>query len=152
MQDLKKRHKQFAIDVATLLQQLPKSLVNRAYSDQLIRSSSSPGTNYRAACRGKSTADFINKLKIVEEELDESVYFLELLHHFNPDIRHVIDDLIKEGNGLLAITITSIKTARSRQGTRDEVQGTRYKGRGTRDEGRGTRDEVEGRRRMKEGK
>jgi four helix bundle protein len=113
MQDLKKRHKQFAIDVATLIQQLPKSVVNTAYSNQLIRSSSSPGTNYRAACRGKSLADFINKLKIVEEELDESVYFLELLHHFNPDCRHIIDDLTREGNELLAITIKSIKTARS---------------------------------------
>ena len=58
--------------------------------------------------------DFINKLKIVEEELDESVYFLELLHHFNPDQRHIIDELTKEGNELLAITITSIKTSRSK--------------------------------------
>ena len=113
MQDLKKRHKKFAIDVASLIQALPKSTVNTAYCNQLIRSSSSPGTNYRSACRGKSTADFINKLKIVEEELDESLYFLELLHHFNPDFRHMIDDLIKEGNELLAITIKSIKTTRS---------------------------------------
>lgn len=114
MQDLKKRHKQFAIDVATLILQLSKSIINTAYSNQLIRSSSSPGTNYRAACRAKSMKDFINKLKIVEEELDESVYFLELLHHFNPDYRDIIDDLIKEGNELLAITITSIKTSRSK--------------------------------------
>ena len=85
-----------------------------AYSNQLIRSSSSPGTNYRAACRGKSIANFINKLKIVEEELDESGYFLELLHHFNPDSPHIIDDLIKEDNELLAITVTSIKTSRSK--------------------------------------
>jgi four helix bundle protein len=117
MQDLKKRHKQFAIDVATLIQQLPKSVINTAYSNQLIRSSSSPGTNYRAACRGKSMADFINKLKIVEEELDESIYFLELLRHFNPDHRHLIDDLIKEENELLAITIKSIKTARDKPRT-----------------------------------
>ena len=114
MQDLKKRHTQFAIDVATLILQRPKSVINTAYSNQLIRSSSSPGTNYRAACRAKSMKDFINKLKIVEEELDESVYFLELLHHFNPDHRHIIDELTKEGNELLAITITSIKTARSK--------------------------------------
>jgi four helix bundle protein len=104
---------QFAIDVATLIQQLPKSVVNAVYSNQLIRSSSSPGTNYRAACRGKSTRDFINKLKIVEEELDESVFFLELLHYFNPDHRHIMDDLIKKGNELLAITVTSIRTTRS---------------------------------------
>src|SRR5687767_4037980 len=117
MQDLKKRRKQFAIEVAALIQQLPRSVVNAAYSNQLIRSSSSPGTNYRSACRGKSMADFINKLKIVEEELDESIYFLELLHHFNPDCRHIIDALMKEGNELLAITIKSIKTARTKPRT-----------------------------------
>lgn len=72
MQNLKNRFMQFAIDVAILIQKLPESRVNDAYCNQLIRSSSSPGTNYRAACREKSTADFINKLKIVEEELDES--------------------------------------------------------------------------------
>lgn len=117
MQDLKKRHKQFAIDVAELLLQLPKSTVNNAYSNQLIRSSSSPGTNYRAACRAKSTADFINKLKIVEEELDESMYFLELLHHFNPDLRQGINPLVKESEELLAITISSIKTVRNKPRT-----------------------------------
>jgi four helix bundle protein len=85
MQDLKGRYKMFAINVGTLIQKLPKNTVNIAYSNQLIRSSSSPGTNYRAACRGKSLPDFINKLKIVEEELDESIYFLELLEHFNSD-------------------------------------------------------------------
>jgi four helix bundle protein len=113
MQDLKKRYMQFAIDVALLIQKLSKSTINIAYSNQLIRSSSSPGTNYRAACRGKSSADFINKLKIVEEELDESAYFLELLHYFNPDERAEIELLIKEANELLAITVASIKTTKS---------------------------------------
>jgi four helix bundle protein len=63
MQDLKNRYKQFAIDAGALIQKLPKSTINVAYANQLIRSSSSPGTNYRAACRGKSRAHFINKLK-----------------------------------------------------------------------------------------
>jgi four helix bundle protein len=69
------------------------------------------GANYRAASRAKSTADFINKLKIVEEEADESLYWLELLKELdknNPEI----DRLLKEGNELLAITVASIKTAR----------------------------------------
>jgi four helix bundle protein len=113
MQDLKKRFFQFAINVALLIQKLPKSTINNAYSNQLVRCSSSPGTNYRAAQRGKSTADFINKLKIVEEELDESIYFLELLHYFNPDERPEIDSLIKEANELLAIVVSSIKTSRA---------------------------------------
>ena len=112
MQDLKNRYKSFAIETGVLIQQLPKSIINTAYSNQLIRSSSSPGTNYRAACRGKSTADFINKLKIVEEELDESIYFLELVQHFNPRFEAQIIKLLKESNELLAMTVASLKTAR----------------------------------------
>jgi four helix bundle protein len=114
MQDLKTRFKKFAIDVALLIQKLPKNTVNIAYCNQLIRSSSSPGTNYRAALRGKSTADFINKLKIVEEELDESSYFLELLLNFNPTHTEEIERLVKEANELLAITVKSIQTTRSK--------------------------------------
>jgi four helix bundle protein len=114
MQDLKKRYKLFAIACATLIQKLPYNTLNKAYCNQLVRSSSSPGTNYRAALRGKSTADFINKLKIVEEELDESVYFLELLQHFNQQFNPEFEELIKESNELLAITVKSIKTTRSR--------------------------------------
>ena len=110
MQNLKNRYKRFAIETGVLIQQLPKSIINTAYSNQLIRSSSSPGTNYRAACRGKSTADFINKLKIVEEELDESIYFLELVQYFNPGFEVQITKLIKESNELLAMTVASIKT------------------------------------------
>jgi len=110
MQNLKNRCKRFAIETGVLIQQLPKSIINTAYSNQLIRSSSSPGTNYRAACRGKSTADFINKLKIVEEELDESIYFLELVQYFNPGFEVQITKLIKESNELLAMTVASIKT------------------------------------------
>ena len=117
MQDLKARYKKFAIDAGALIQMLPKNTINVAYSNQLIRASSSPGTNYRAACRGKSTADFINKLKIVEEELDESAYFLELIQHFNPDFDVRINNLIKESSELLAITVTSLKTARQNSRT-----------------------------------
>jgi len=114
MQDLKARHKSFAISVGMLIQQLPKNTINIAYANQLIRSSSSPGTNYRAALRGKSSPDFINKLKIVEEELDESIYFLELLQHFNENFKNQLDTLIREANELLAITVTSIRTIRSK--------------------------------------
>jgi len=98
------------IDVALLIKDLPKNTINTAYSNQLVRSSSSPGANYRSACRAKSTADFINKLKIVEEELDESVYFLELLQYFNTNLNDCFNALVKEGNELLAITVSSILT------------------------------------------
>lgn len=64
--------------------------MNKNYSNQLVRCSSSVGANYRAACRAKSTADFLNKLKIVEEELDETMFFLELLEEFNPNEKEFI--------------------------------------------------------------
>ena len=114
-EELKNRFKLFAINIALLIRDLPKNIINIPYSNQLIRASSSPGTNYRAACRAKLGADFINKLKIVEEELDESGYFLELLLYFNPGFESRINELIKEGNELLAIIVASLKTSRENQ-------------------------------------
>ncbi|MBK6965395.1 MAG: four helix bundle protein [Bacteroidales bacterium] len=115
IEKLKNRYKDFAIAVAELIRELPMNNINIPYSNQLIRSSSSSAANYRAACRGKSTPDFINKHKIVEEELDESIFFLELLSHFNPVFNDKIKLLINEGNELLAITVQSIITARKNQ-------------------------------------
>ncbi|WP_372767892.1 four helix bundle protein [Lutibacter sp.] len=76
--------------------------------NQLIRSSSSVGANYRASQRAKSTADFINKLKIVEEEVDESVYWLEIFEIIIQDNLEEIQILKKEGNEILAIMVASI--------------------------------------------
>src|SRR6187549_2581220 len=94
---------------------LKKSNANEIMGRQVMRSASSVGANYRAACRAKSTADFINKLKIVEEEADESVYFLELIDELENSKRDSITKLKKEGNELLAITVASINTARQRK-------------------------------------
>jgi four helix bundle protein len=80
---LKARTKKFAVSVAKFCEDLRPTNSILAYTRQLIRSSSSVGANYRA-CRAKSTADFIHKLKIVEEEADESVYFLELILELEP--------------------------------------------------------------------
>ena len=115
IEELKQRFKSFAISIAELIRELPVNNINNPYCNQLIRSSSSSAANYRAACRGKSTPDFINKLKIVEEELDESIFFLELLIHFNSGFKENIAILLKEGNELLAITVQSIKTSRLKQ-------------------------------------
>lgn len=113
IEELRLRFKRFAINVASLIRALPGNTINAAYSSQLVRSSSSSGAIYRAACRAKSTADFVNKLKIVEEELDESIFFLELLRHFNPRFDDDFKQPLGEGNELLAITVASLKTARS---------------------------------------
>lgn len=93
---------------------LPYNPVNKVYVNQLVKSSSSVGANYRAAKRAKSDADFINKLKISEEEADESVYFLELLKEFNPAFQERIVVLINEGTEILKIIVASITTTRER--------------------------------------
>jgi four helix bundle protein len=112
--DLYTRTFQFAISVVRLIDKLPLTTVNRIYFSQIIRSTSSIGANYRASQRAKSTKDFINKLKIVEEEADESVYFLELLEAINVDHSLLIKPLIIEGTELLKIFVASIKTTRNR--------------------------------------
>src|SRR5687768_5753058 len=93
MQDFKQRTFLFAVAVGRLMVDLPYNAVNKVDFNQLVKSSSSIGANYRAAKRAKSDADFINKLKIVEEEADESIYFLELLREFNPTFKERIISL-----------------------------------------------------------
>lgn len=114
MQDLKTRTFNYALSIGRLVKDIPFNAVNRAYIGQLVRCSASVGANYRAAKRGKSDADFLNKLKIVEEECGESIYFLELLKEFNPMFETRINELIKEGSELLKIFVASIITTRER--------------------------------------
>jgi four helix bundle protein len=101
--EMMKRTKQFAIDCGYLILPLPNNVINYAYSDQLIKSSSSVGANYRATRRAKSKADFINKFKIAEEEIDESLFFLELIVEFNKALRNKIAILYKEGEEILKL-------------------------------------------------
>lgn len=108
--ELKKRSKQLAVNTGWLCLKIPYHPVNNEYVSQLVRCSSSVGANYRAACRAKSKPDFINKLRIVEEELDESMYFFELLAEFNQEFKTELRDLYKEANELLSIIIASINT------------------------------------------
>jgi four helix bundle protein len=111
-EEMKERTKAFAINVARLTLKLPETTINKPYIAQIIRSSSSVGANYRASRRAKSNADFINKLKIVEEELDESLFFLELLVEFNQFVKIEIADLYKEGETLLKIIVATIVSSR----------------------------------------
>ena len=111
-QILKNRTKKYAVDCWNLCTKFPISREYNAFCNQLIRCSSSVGANYRAACRAKSTADFINKLKIVEEEADESMCFLELLMEVSNKEHSEIKRLHAEGNELLSIVVASIKTMR----------------------------------------
>jgi len=112
LQDLKERTKRFAIECWKFCREVPYSREFDALTRQLIRSSSSVGANYRASQRAKSTADFINKLKIVEEEADESIYWLELFLEIMDTNKNEMIRLKREGEELLAIIVASIKTAR----------------------------------------
>ncbi|MDO5980534.1 four helix bundle protein [Flavivirga spongiicola] len=110
--ELLNRTKKFALDCWHFCFKIPKSREYNAFVNQLIRSSSSVGANYRASQRAKSTADFINKLKIVEEEADESVYWLEIFEEILSGQSEEKIKLKQEGKELLAITVASINTAK----------------------------------------
>ncbi len=107
------RNRKFVIEVLTTIELLPSNRIYDALVRQLVRSSTSVGANYRAACRAKSTKDFINKLKIVEEEADESSYFLDVLKEIDKGKnKEKLGDLLAESNQLVAIYVASLKTMR----------------------------------------
>lgn len=106
------RQKRFVLDVFSMCEGLPKEYAHQVCARQLIRSASSVGANYRAACRAKSAADFINKMKIVEEEADESVYWIDLLKEMKGTNQEWLTNLFNEAKELLAITVATIKSAR----------------------------------------
>jgi four helix bundle protein len=108
--DIMKRLKAVAVKTGKLCLKLPHNIVNKTYIGQIIRCSSSASANYRAACRGKSKADFVNKLRIAEEELDETMHFYELLAEFNEPLKQELRDLYVEANELLSIIVASINT------------------------------------------
>lgn len=114
--DLKKRTKRFALAVITFVEALAKDEVCRVLGRQLLRAGTSVGANYRAACRAKSNADFINKLGNVEEEADECGYWLELLLECGKAEPRSAEPLTREASELVAITIASINTARKSGG------------------------------------
>jgi len=110
--DLKKRTKAFALRILKLVDALPKTTAGRALASQIVRSGTSVAANYRAACRAKSPADFIAKMGIVEEEADETLFWLELLEESDLITAAKLTAIKEEANELIAITVASIKTAR----------------------------------------
>src|SRR4051812_3803307 len=99
--ELKLRTKQFALRIMKLIGALPKNIEGRAIANQLMRSATSVGANYRAACRGRSRADFVSKLGIVEEEADESAFWLEIIIEGNLLKPKLIEPLLQEANELV---------------------------------------------------
>ncbi len=105
--ELKDRTKSFALRVIKLVSSLPNNAAGKAIGNQLIRSGTSVAANYRAACRGRSKAEFISKLGIVEEEADESCLWLELIIESDLMEEKLVASLLKEANELTAIFVSS---------------------------------------------
>jgi four helix bundle protein len=109
---MKRRTKDFALRVLRLVDSLPKRFVAVHMGGQLARCGTSVASNYRAACRARSKKEFCSKLGIVEEEADESVFWMEMLVEAKIVKESLLGNLIQEGNEILAIVVASIRTAR----------------------------------------
>ena len=112
-ENLKQRTREFALRIIKLVESLPNTPTARVIGNQLLRCGTSVGANYRAACRARSKAEFISKMGIVEEEADESIYWIELLIDTNLVNQNRVTDLIDEGNQIVSIIVSSINTARN---------------------------------------
>ena len=118
--DLKKRLKKFALRIIKLSENLPNNITGNTIAKQIIRSGTSPGANYRAACLGKSDKDFLNKLKMVEEELDETQYWLELILESGLIKSNLLDDLVNENEELFKIIASTIVTMKKKINSRKD--------------------------------
>ena len=117
--NFQKRTFDHALRIVRLVESLPKTETNRILGKQLLRSGTSVGANSRAAKRSRSRAEFVSKMGIVEEEADESLFWIELLTAAGKVSAGKVDALLKETNEILAITVSSIKTARLRKQASD---------------------------------
>jgi four helix bundle protein len=111
-QELKNRTKQFGLRVIRLVEALPNTRTSNMIGNQLLRSGTSVGANYRAACRGRSRPDFISKVGIAIEEADESIYWMEMLIESGILPEDRLNALMLEANELIAIFTASVKTVR----------------------------------------
>ena len=109
---LRVRTKQFALRVIRAVETLPRGRAANVIGNQLLRSGTSVAANYRAACRAKSPADFVSKMGTVEEEADEAMFWMELLLESGLSNTGEINELMREADQLVAITVASINTAR----------------------------------------
>ena len=109
--EMKSRTKAFALRVIKVAKSLSGDFVGRRMGDQLLRSGTSVASNYRAACRARSKADFISKLGITEEEADESMFWMEMIADSGLIPQAKLADLLDEANQLTAIIVASRKTS-----------------------------------------
>ena len=109
--ELQERTKKFALRVLNLIEHLPDTIRGRVVANQLARSATSVGANYRAECRGRSRAEFASKLGTVAEEADESLYWLELIHDGEMIPQKKVISLLREADELTAIFTSGRRSA-----------------------------------------
>ena len=119
--EMKARTMKFALRIIRLVENLPNNKTSGVLGHQLLRSGTSVGSNYRASCRAKSKADFISKLAIVEEEADESIYWMELLIESGQIKKNLVDNLMKEAHEILSIVVASIKTIKQKRDPKSAI-------------------------------
>jgi four helix bundle protein len=114
-EEMKRRTKEFAKEIIKLCRSLPKNREGRLIGEQIFRSGTSIAANYRAACRARSTAEFISKMGIVEEEADETLFWLEIIQEMDVMKTELLQAIIKENNEIISIVVSSIKTAKQKR-------------------------------------
>lgn len=112
-EEFKAKTKQYALRIINLVRTLPNGREGDVFGRQLLRCGTSVAANYRAACRARSKAEFIAKLGIVEEEADESLFWMEILVDSGMIKKELLEKLMDEGNEILALAVASKKTARA---------------------------------------
>ncbi|MBA4149796.1 MAG: four helix bundle protein [Verrucomicrobia bacterium] len=115
-EQLKVRTKSYALRILKVVQALPENRECNIFGSQLLRAGTSVGANYRAVCRAKSPADFLHKLRIVEEKCDETLFWMEMLVEGDLVKESRLKELMSEGNEILSIIVSSAKTIRSSSG------------------------------------
>ena len=113
-EELKLRTKKFSIEVINMVERLPNSNTIKIIANQIVRSASSVGANYRAVCRARSDREFVAKMNIVLEEADETLFWLEIIKEKKWMEDDEIEKIWKEGNELTAIFVSSLKTVNNR--------------------------------------
>jgi four helix bundle protein len=113
-EELKQRTKRYSLWIIDLVEKLPNTIATRAVANQIIRSGTSVGANYRAACRARSDKEFIAKMTIVAEEADETLFWLEIIIDKHWANNGFAEQIWKEGNELTAIFVSSLKTIKQR--------------------------------------
>ena len=126
-QDFKARTKQYALRVIRLVDALPGSRSSDVIGRQLLRAGCSVGANYRAACRARSKADFVSKMGIVEEECDETLYWMELLIESRKIPESRVKVLMAEGGEILSMVVASLRTARARPNPQSAIRNPQSK-------------------------